>query len=302
MKITAIRSDELYKKMITASEEEKKEIYRNQLMKPFEFKWQCLGVPLKAEVPGGYDVVTAAEMSGGYTPTAITEDRSEEIERISDNKFWAACEKSIADSLNGFEKSGIILPKQDYVFTILLNNPQHPMSAMTGDYCGDGGIPGFITGTIIPNEKSLEMMPVALAHETNHNVRWQFMQWSPQITLADMIVSEGLAESFAAFLFGEEKVGKWVTTTSKETLEEVIKPMMKEHLLENDFTKLSSFLYGDEIMTMRGAEAIGMPYCGGYACGYALVQYYLKKTGRSIYEATITSTQDILHEVEDFWE
>lgn len=83
---------------------------------------------------------------------------------------------------------------------------------MTGDYCGDGGIPGYLTGTIIPTEHVMQMLPAALAHETNHNVRWQFMQWSPSITLADMLVSEGLAENFAASLFGEDKIGIWVKT------------------------------------------------------------------------------------------
>ena len=176
------------------------------------------------------------------------------------------------------------------------------MSAMTGDYCGDGGIPGFITGTIIPNDKSMQMLPVALAHETNHNVRWQFMKWSPSVTLADMIVSEGLAENFAASMYGEDKIGKWVAGTSAETLKTLIKPMIKENLMESDFNRLSSFLYGDEIMAMRGGRPVGMPYCGGYACGYALVRHYLKKTGKSVFDATILPATDILKDTEDFWE
>ena len=157
------------------------------------------------------------------------------------------------------------------------------MSKMTGDYCGHGGIPGYIIGTIIPNKMSLKMLPIALAHETNHNVRWQFMQWSPSITLADMIVSEGIAESFAAMIFGEDKIGIWVKNTSEKTLQNIIKPKIKEHLYENDFNVVSSYLYGDEIMALRGSAPIGVPYCAGYTCGYAMIQYYLKKTGKSIY-------------------
>jgi uncharacterized protein YjaZ len=145
------------------------------------------------------------------------------------------------------------------------------------------------------------MLPVALAHEANHNVRWQFMRWSPTITLADMIVSEGLAENFAAFMFGEDKIGMWVKNTDSKTLETIIKPAIKENMYVNDFNKLSSFLYGDEIMAMRGAEPVGMPYCAGYACGYALIKHYLAKTGKSIYEATITATEEIIKETEDFW-
>ena len=188
------------------------------------------------------------------------------------------------------------------MFTVVLSDPHSPMTVMAGDYCGDGGIPGYIIGSIVPNERSLSLLPVALAHETNHNVRWQFMQWSNQITLADMIVSEGLAETFAATMFGEDKVGKWVRETTPETLRETVKPLIRANLMTSDFQELSSYLYGDEIMALRGGQPIGMPYCGGYACGYALIGHYLKKTGASIYEATITPTVEILKQTEDFWQ
>ena len=77
--------------------------------------------------------------------------------------------------------------------------------------------------------------------------------------------------------------------------------MIKDNLAEADFNKLSSYLYGDEIMKMRGSAPVGMPYCGGYACGYAIIQRYLHKTRKSIYEATLVPTADILRETEDFW-
>lgn len=301
MKITAIRSDRIYRSMMSAAPEEKDNLYRDALMGPFEFKWACVGAPLRAKTAGGYDVVSAAAMSGYDVPAQITQERREEIERISSDAFWADCERSIRSTLEGFEQHGITLPKQEYVFTVLLSNPNSPMTAMAGDYCGDGGIPGYIIGTIVPNERSLALLPVALAHETNHNVRWQFMQWSNQITLADMIVSEGLAETFAANMFGEDKVGRWVRKTSPQTLRDVVKPLIQDHLGTSDFGTLSSYLYGDAIMALRGGQPIGMPYCGGYACGYALIGHYLRKTGASIYEATITPTGEILRQTEDFW-
>ncbi|MDD3413862.1 MAG: DUF2268 domain-containing protein [Lachnospiraceae bacterium] len=302
MNITAIRSDEIYSKMIQATNEEKDNIYRYELMKPFEFKWKCIGMPLKSDVEGGYDVVSASTMSGGYQPSKITSECLDKIKLIQDDSFWNVCEKSILDTLEGFEHHGIALPIKEYIFTILLNDPKNPMSKMTGDYCGDGGIPGYIIGTIIPNETSLRMLPVALAHETNHNVRWQFMKWSSGISLADMLVSEGLAENFAAMMFGEDKIGMWVKNTSEETLRNTIKPIIRTHLYETEFSKVSSYLYGDEIMSMRGVKPVGMPYCAGYACGYAMIKHYLKKTGKSIYEATIMTTADIIKEMEDFWD
>ena len=301
MKITAIRSDRIYRDMMTALPDEKENIYRNRLMKPFEFKWACVGIHLTAAQEGGYDVVSAAAMSGFYAPAQITEARRAEIEKISSEPFWESCEASIRDTLLGFEQHGIRLPKQEYVFTVVLSDPQSPMTVMAGDYCGDDGIPGYMIGSIVPNERSLRLLPVALAHETNHNVRWQFMQWSNHITLADMIVSEGLAETFAAKMFGEDKVGKWVSETTPEVPQETIKPLVRENLETRDFQTVSSYLYGDEIMSLRGGQPIGMPYCGGYAYGYALIGHYLKKTGVSIFDATITPTEEILKQSEGFW-
>lgn len=301
MNLKTIRSDAIYRKMMHATPAQRADIYRTELMQPFAFKWQCVGIPLKADKENGCDVVSVSTMSGGYAPAQIDENRLAEIDKMSDDAFWNACENSIRTSLENFEQQGITLSVQEYIFTILLNDPQNPMAAMTGDYCGDGGIPGYLFGTIIPNKTSLQLLPVALAHESNHNVRWQFMQWNAHITLADMVVSEGLAENFAALMFGTDKIGKWVYETSVETLQTCIKPAIKANLEEHDFNKLSSYLYGDAIMALRGGAAIGMPYCGGYACGYHLIQHYLQKTGKNIYEATITPTQEILSQTEDFW-
>ena len=47
------------------------------------------------------------------------------------------------------------------------------------------GIPGYIFSWLIPNEYTLEHLPVALAHETNHNVRFQFVKWKNDITLGE---------------------------------------------------------------------------------------------------------------------
>ena len=45
MKITAIRSDRIYRSMMSAAPEEKDNLYRDALMGPFEFKWVCGAAP-----------------------------------------------------------------------------------------------------------------------------------------------------------------------------------------------------------------------------------------------------------------
>ena len=47
MKISAIRSDKVYSKIMSAPLDKKNDIYRYELMKPFEKKWACYSVPMK---------------------------------------------------------------------------------------------------------------------------------------------------------------------------------------------------------------------------------------------------------------
>ncbi|MDT1800536.1 DUF2268 domain-containing putative Zn-dependent protease, partial [Salmonella enterica subsp. enterica serovar Oslo] len=60
-------------------------------------------------------------------------------------------------------------------------------------------------------------------------------------------------------------------------------------------------LYVDEIAKLQNFKPVNMPYSAGYACGYYLIQYYLSKTGRTIFGATITPASEILDEVKEFW-
>lgn len=301
MNLSVLRSDKIYRKIVSANETERDDIYRYELMKPFEFKWSCIGMPLKTAEPEGYDVVSAASMNGGYAPSKMTQSLLPVIEQLATASLWSECEQSIRSTLEGFLSNGIQLKVQDYLFTLLLNDPQNPMSHFTGDCCGDGGISGYLIGTIIPNESSMKKMPVVMAHETNHNVRWQYVKWSQNTTLADLVVSEGLAENYEVYRYGKDMLGIWATSMTEKEVREQVNPIIYEHLQETNFQKISSYLYGDGIMQLRGAVPIGVPDYAGYSCGYYLIQHYLKKTGVDIYHATITPTAEILNEVTDFW-
>lgn len=301
MNVTAIRSDSVYKKIMEAPMGKKNDIYRYELMMPFEKKWACYSVPMKAKTPNGYDVIMASGMLGHISPTKVDETQEQNIELISDNKLWKVCEESIRKSLNCFVAQGVTLPVNDYLFTILLANAESPYIMLNEGYCGDGGIPGYIFSWLVPNKYTLEHLPVALAHETNHNIRFQFIKWKNDITLGEMMVSEGLAENFATYLYGEEKAGPWVTKTDIQTLNEYIKPIIYEGLNVQGLENLNAYLYGDEMAKLQNYPQVGLPYCAGYACGYHLVKHYLNKTGKNIVEATLLSANEILEATEDFW-
>lgn len=301
MEIKHVRSDEIYKKIIAAPVEKRNDIYRYEMMKPFEKKWACYNIPIKARQENGYDVIMASKMLGYLAPEQVDEHQKASVDLISEDTFWKSCQSSIEDALGRFVNAGIELPVQNYLYTILLADPESPYTILSEGYSGDGGIPGYIFGAITPNTYTISRLPAALAHECNHNVRFQFEKWRNDISLAGMMVTEGLAENYATSIYGEEKLGPWVSKVDMDTLNHDIKPLIKEALDVSGMDNLTAYLYGDEIAKMRGYFPVGMPYCAGYACGYYMIKHYLNKTGRTIMEATLVPTEEILGEIKDFW-
>lgn len=300
MNIIQVRSDKIYQRIMKAEKDKKEDIFRYELMKPFEFKWKCMMVPLKAKVENGYDVIRASSMLGFLAPKIIGNGEKESIDIISDDKLWQLCDETIKLSLGKFKKEGHELKVKEYKYSIVLADPNSPYTKLSEGYFGDGGIPGYIFLLVVPNEYTLKRIPVALAHECNHNVRFQFIKWSNDITLEEMMINEGLAENFATEIYGEEMVGPWVSKIDEEMLEK-IKPILKEGLNKTGFDGITAYLYGDEIAEIRGYFPVGLPYCAGYACGYHMIKYYLKKTGKSIVEATLLPYEDIIRELKEFW-
>ena len=300
--VKAVRSDDIYRKILNASMDKKDDIYRYEFMQQFEKKWEMYHCPLKAKQPGGYDVVMASGMLGYLLPQKIGKKEEAYIDELADDKLWATCAASVEQSLVQFANMGIDLRVKEYLFTLALADPESPYSIMCDNYSGDGGIPGYIFGSLVPSAFTKSRMPIALAHETNHNVRFQYIKWSNDISLGEYMICEGLAENFAVSIYGEENVGPWVSKTDEETLNEYIKPLMQSSLEVRGFEGITAYMYGDEIAKMQNYIPAGMPYCAGYACGYYMVKYYLEKTGKNIIEATILPAEEILKEIDGFWE
>lgn len=300
--VKAVRSDDIYRKILNASMNKKDDIYRYEFMQQFEKKWEMYHCPLKAKQPGGYDVVMASGMLGYLLPQKIGKKEEAYIDELADDKLWAACAASIEQSLMQFANMGIALRVKEYLFTLALADSESPYSIMCDNYSGDGGIPGYIFGSLVPSAFTKSRMPIALAHETNHNVRFQYIKWSNDISLGEYMICEGLAENFAVSIYGEENVGPWVSKTDEETLNEYIKPLMQSSLEVRGFEGITAYMYGDELAKMQNYIPAGMPYCAGYTCGYYMVKYYLEKTGKNIIEATILPAEEILKEIDGFWE
>jgi uncharacterized protein YjaZ len=75
-----------------------------------------------------------------------------------------------------------------------------------------------------------------------------------------------------------------------------VKEAMKKALDIKGFNDVQAYLYGDRKVTKFGGKGVGMPDFAGYACGYFIVQDYMKKTGRDIVETTFTPVDEIIEE------
>ena len=302
MNIIEVRSDKVYANILNADLDKKDDIYRYELMNEFSHKWSCYNVPIKAKQKGGYDVIMACSMLGYMKPTEIDASKSQDVTGISDDRIWKLCSQSIEKALSLFVDHGVELKVKAYKYTVLLPNPDSIYTKLSESCCGDGGIPGTIFLSLLPNEETIKKIPSVLAHECNHNVRFQFIKWNNDITLEEMMINEGLAENYATWIYGEEILGPWVTTTDMDTLNHYVKPILKDNLNVQGLEGITAYLYGDEIATAQGYFPEGLPFCAGYACGYHMIKYFLKKTGKSIIEATLLPYEEIKKELSEFWD
>lgn len=112
------------------------------------------------------------------------------------------------------------------------------------------------------------------------------------VSVAKYLAVEGLAESFAGSMFGEEFIGPWVTSVQGEDLERS-RRIISKALEIKGFMEVRKYIFGKHPMMPETAD-IDIPFAGGYSVGYHAVQAYLKKTGISVETATIIDGDEIM--------
>ena len=296
MKLHLIESDSVYRELLTLPVDQRDALFKEKLLLPFKEKFAIQRISFDERIP--FNVMTLM----GYMHKMPKDLSEEDLQMINqfDKEFWETIKQAFNRSVESFTSKGISLKQQDYYVTALLGNEASPMMRINENYSGDGGIPGYIFLSLVPNEYTINRIASAMAHECNHNIRYQFVDWEMG-SLKEMIVAEGLAENFAEKMFGQENIGPWVTKNDLETLNTIIKPKLKDSLSINTIQEAMPYFYGDEITKMQGGKPVGLPYASGYTCGYHLIKYYLKKTRMSIEEATLKTADEILSQVEEFW-
>ncbi len=290
MEFTVQDTFSAYKKIISEKNMEKKyEIFMGELMGPYEGMFKAFGAPMKAP-PGGYDAQSLIRNWAFLMPEMLGEGALESIRKFEEADARGLCECTMNDVIELFGEHADKRSKHIQVGIFLQDSSK--MDPKDRGYTGFGGIPGYIMlnyGEV--TDYNLARLQAALAHEAHHNIAGT-AGWDPvNISVGRYIIIEGLAESFAAALYGEDHIGPWAADFPMEDMPR-IKAIYKSALNVKGFDAVRPYIFGDE----KSGTKLGLPNTAGYTVGYHVVRAFMRKSGKNIIETTFTPPENIIEE------
>lgn len=272
---------------VSADPERQRQIAAVQVAEPLRFLWKpMLENPWVKEKPPADDPVSAIQMLNIYPLDGNPLEALRYLDLFHQAGSLAACRDALVRTFDMLRPGdhGITLPS--IRFTLALADPDTVgLIERNEGYTGIGGMPGAIMIIAIPNDYNLPRLAAMAAHEAHHNVRLTYEPWNPAtITVGQYLILEGLAEAFAAELYGEDKLGPWAATKNTLDVLEQHRPTMRAAIERTGDPR--PYMFGDWAASFGGYEPIGLPDFIGYGTGYQIVTSYLKATGLSATEAT----------------
>ena len=290
MNIIIHPTDKIYQDIVTATTiEEKREVFEDVLLSPFK---PAIATMMYADV----DTLKATDTVSNWgfvLPDGLSETPPA-LQALIDFDAWSKARDVLAQCVQQFADYQQQIDIDRIVFGLFLGKPQSANPLDRG-YTGMGGIPGTIFAVYSePNDYNLGKYNGLVAHEFHHNIHLSLFSWNHmEITLAQWMIYEGMAESFATALYGVDMLGYYVTDFDTARLESA-KRIIADNLQTCGFQRVRSYIYGDALADAFGFDKVGLPAFAGYAIGYQVVQAYLKKTGKTVVEATFVPADEII--------
>ncbi|MEF3306318.1 DUF2268 domain-containing protein [Paenibacillus sp. GYB003] len=267
--------------LLEAAPERRQDLYGELVVEPLRPFWESM----LAKMPPGQNTTDPAGLMGVFPPDSDDNEGLEAIARLERAGSWQAC-------LNAIEQAERLLRPADYgvsldrlQYSLVLANPEK-VKHLHG-FTGFGGTPGQAIVLVWPSDYNVPRLPAMTAHEFHHNIRLSCEPWSADTTVGQYIVVEGLAEAFAAEMYGADKLGPWVRSLDDGQHEQV-KPVYREALSTTGFPVISGYMFGN--------PQAGIPAYAGYSVGYRVVNEYLRRSGKSVVEATYRPWREIIDE------
>ncbi|ADH64512.1 Protein of unknown function DUF2268, Zn-dependent protease-related protein [Allomeiothermus silvanus DSM 9946] len=270
------------------------EVFRERVIEPLSDFWKPFLHRMPPTDPGVDPALAIARAWGFYSPEDDIEAGLEALRVFEREGTWPACVAAIEKALQTLDPAAHGIELEPVRFTLLLGSLRI-LRLEYGAYTG-AQQPGFALVMGWPNPVGSPRLPVAAAHELNHIVRFKYEPWTPQTTVGQYMVAEGLAEAFGVEVVGDASlVGPYSAALTPEQIE-AVKPRFQEALETTGFDTLRGYIFGDWAAEQFGYPKQGMPDYAGYTLGYQVVRAYLKRTGRTAAEATYTSWREIVQE------
>ncbi len=247
-------------------------------------------------VPGGVDMATVHRQNFGFdweNPIALVEQG---VEKLIEADAWSRITGALQRGAAELEaiNPGIDVP--DLQVLLVLGDPanKHFVDEIQG-LSAFGGISGFITITVWPTPQVLDRLEAIAVHELHHNVRYSpgGVVWDPMtVTVGEQVVSEGLADEFAAELYGDRGYSHFVSAQVRDDDEVLAK--VSSGLSVTGMQNFTAWVHGDASARLFGAEPVGLPTGAGYAAGTRLVRAYLEATGFTAAQSVAVHVDEIL--------
>ena len=295
IKTKMIPTNEYYHRIIDAIDTSTREaLYKDLFIAPWQQMMDMVGGMMSTDYR---DEFSGARALHWLLPDDLT-TVPVSLERLEKSDAWNIAADALAEASGRFEPVSEQIPMSDIEGWLILADPATSDPIMRG-YTGaiDFMQPRFVGQYDTPNDYNVSRLPGLVVHEMHHLIRGRLFPWDMVNTsVADYIIHEGLAEAFAASLFGDDCVAYFVTDISDDDLQ-TARRIIGDGLTKTGFNVIRGYLFGDHWGGKFGIQSnLGMPAYGGYATGYRVVRAFMERTGASIEDATFLPAQTIVGE------
>lgn len=293
MKFNILDTKSIYQRMLAISDDmERETLFRDHIVAPFD------GLVRRFGGTDGIAMFRQWLMSADQFAGEKRAWSSPLLDQLVDYNAWYKATSALEDANRAFLAYQNRIPLESATFALLICDVNS--IPLQRGYSGNGSTPGYIM-TLYGDatDYSLSRLQGATVHEFHHNIRFSLFPFRMDVTVGEYIIAEGLAESFAAELYGEDKVGFYVTDFDQSRFDET-KKIIGDAINLSGFHQVRGYIFGDAMSDAMGLPKVGVPPFAGYAMGYHVVQHYLKQTGKTVAEATFISADDIIRESKFF--
>lgn len=237
--------------------------------------------------PGDVDLAQVHAAGLGFPLDRRADDVRAALDALVAADVWHRAERALADAIALQTRTlpGITVP--DLTVLLVLGDPDDAFfTGPARGLSGNGSVTGFLQLVLWPTATNLARVEAAVVHELHHNLRYApgGVVWDPAtVTVAEHVVSEGLADAFARQMYGDE-LGHTPFAVPHLADDAVLDAVVRGLDLVG-MQHLTAWVLGDEAAERFGVQPVGLPMGAGYAAGTRLVDRYLTATGRTAAQA-----------------